>query len=231
MLALFQTAWDIYLPHVAPDGIDRLVALTGWLLRQRATLINQNGCDHELDLLVRAGCHPEMLLLMVGLLHRSSRLAGFRNVLFGSPRRRQRVIRSLDRAARGLSEIFPPEFEDRKAAEEVEKLGQVPPGQVIAQVSKYRDFLRFVDSMPQVTGVRSIEEAVRFLLCAYVEQATGRPHNAEVSALIGCALDCAGDEVAHGMWRLRNYQRLEKAFEPIRPFLLPLAETLHRNLA
>jgi hypothetical protein len=229
-LRFFQFLWDVYVGKAASAGVDLPTAVREWIARQRRTIADECGAGIEFDSLIQARCHPAMLAVLIGALHFAPRAAGLRNLFFGSPRLRGRVVRSANRTAVLLEKMFPPQFEDAEAKARVEAEGVLAPSTVIGWLNGMSDTLSFLDNLPRMSGVRTIEEAVRFFLCAYVKDATGKWHDAEIAALAGCALGSLADETAQRMWRLRNFPRLAKALERPRPLALILAEFLDSHV-
>ena len=80
------------------------------------------------------------------------------------------------------------------------------------------------------TETRSIRDFLKYILAGYVKRATGRYHDKGVSALLA---DVAGppdyNEVAQRMWRLRNYQRMEKYFSIFTDFLFAMGVVIART--
>jgi hypothetical protein len=78
-----------------------------------------------------------------------------------------------------------------------------------------------VEALSAETQAHSAESLPKYLLSAYVKQATGDFHDREVSALIGSALGTGiYDETAHRMWRSRNYEQLDKTSSALANLLL-----------
>lgn len=224
----FDFIWRTYSAKATNAGIDLPNVTKGWIASQRKFVCDDCGAATEFKALIRAGCQPEMLSVLAGALRLSPRAAGLRAVAFGPQRLRERAINSIAKTVRTLEALFPPSEERVKS--ELERLGIVPPDKTLQSLRDLAGMLEFINGLPRISGVRTIEEAVRFFLCAYVEDVTGKPHNKEVAALAGCALGTSQDEVAHGMWRKRNFARLEKALARPRPITLALADFLRRNV-
>lgn len=73
-------------------------------------------------------------------------------------------------------------------------------------------------------NVDSFLEFVKYLLVAYVKGTTRRFRDRNVSALLGEILGPADyDEVAHRMWRNRNYERLAQGLFMFSEVLLDLS--------
>ena len=226
--AFFEFLWSTYSAKaaVAERNLPGIIAACPG--RQRKILADA-GANEDFDALVQAGCQPAMLALLVAALRYSPQAEWLRQGLMGPARRRGQTVRSLLRTATLLDRMFPPEVADTKAAAEFERQGQLTLFRVTPWLRELAGMLEFVDRLPRAS-VRSLEELARFCLCAYVEDATGRPHNQQVAALIGCALNQSPDEAAHAMWRKRNLARLEKALRWARSPMLAIAAVLQRNV-
>jgi hypothetical protein len=229
--ALFAGLWRIYSEKAAGVGINLPVAIREWAARQRGWITEECGAGLEYDVLVRAGCSPTMLAVLVAALRHASSVAQFTRAIFGARRPRESLIRSLEKSATLLERMFPPGMEDPIAEARAEREFDFPPTRrVIKSLRDYAGMLSFLNELPDVSAVRSVPEAARFFLCAYVRDVTGTWHDAEVGTLAGCAEGAAGDETAQRMWRARNFRRLAKALERPRPLALILAEFLDSHV-
>ena len=230
-LRFFQFLWDVYVGKAASAGVDLPTVVREWIARQRRTIADECGAGLEFEVLVRAGCSPAMLVVLVAALRYAPSVAQFTRAIFGSKRPRESLIRSLEKSATLLERMFPPALEDPEAAACVEReTGFLRPSRITESLRDYEGTLTFLNRLPDVSAVRGVPEAARFFLCAYVRDTTGTWHDAEVGALAGCAEGAAGDETAQRMWRARNFRRLAKALERPRPWALTLAEFLDRHV-
>ncbi len=80
----------------------------------------------------------------------------------------------------------------------------------------------FDDSKKDI-GVSTADTLAKYIFTAYVFRATTRFRDAEVSALIGASLGIDYDEIAHRMWRNRNYRRIDKKLSGIADMLTDLS--------
>jgi hypothetical protein len=87
------------------------------------------------------------------------------------------------------------------------------PATVVKALRLYARALGMFDTISKETQAHSAESFPRYLISAYVKRATGSFHDRDVSTLIGSVV-CSPtyDEIAHRMWRSRNYKKLEKEF-------------------
>jgi hypothetical protein len=119
----------------------------------------------------------------------------------------------LENASGALEELFSP----LKAIEDVElntkfaQLGRISPARIISELRFYIRFINAAESTAADTENHSLAELLKYILSGYVNRATGRFHDKNVSGLIA---ETSGpleyNEFAHRMWRSRNYERLEK---------------------
>ena len=81
------------------------------------------------------------------------------------------------------------------------------------------------------TEAHSLAEVAKYLLSSYVERMTQRPQDGHVSGLIGEITAYPGtyNEVAHRMWRHRNYDRLHTHFAGITKFLAAMSVVIARS--
>ena len=87
------------------------------------------------------------------------------------------------------------------------------PATVVKALRLYARLLGMFDAISEETQAHSAESFPKYSISAYVKRTTGSFHDREVSTLIGSVV-CrpAYDEIAHRMWRSRNYEKLGKEF-------------------
>ena len=171
-----------------------------------------------------------MLALTIALLRFAPCLQDFWTQIVGNQRRREKVIRTFEAAASTIEDVF---GELLKAEKHLRPgaLGQVdPPSRIVGQLRLYCRVLSFAETLSIDTESRSLQQVVRFILSSYVQRATGRFHDNEVSALIAAVEKRSKyDEVAHRMWRKRNYPRLLKHFAKATEFLFAMGTVIART--
>jgi hypothetical protein len=145
--------------------------------------------------------------------------------MVGPPEKRQKVTHTLENAAATLEEVFSGflAVEDEKDRMEFAKIGRIPPSRMVSELRLYGRVINMAKSLAVDTQAHSLEEVSRYLLASYVDRATGRPHDKNVSGLI-VKINNSPDytEVAYRMWRNRNNDRLEKHFSWIMDLLLAM---------
>jgi hypothetical protein len=135
--------------------------------------------------------------------------------LLGERRTRMRDAMALERAAgilRRMSDALPNLPEMLKA---------LPSFALTARaLETYSLMLVWGVAISAITGAGSCQEMAKYSLAGVVKRVTGKFHDREVSAMTGAALrDFEYDETAHRVWRIRNYDRLERSF-PLVPMCL-----------
>ena len=119
--------------------------------------------------------------------------------------------------------------EEEKDRAEFAKVGPIPPSRLVSELRLYGGVINMAELLAMETEAHSLAEVSKFLLCSYAVRAAGRPHDANVSGLIAEMTNSPDyNEVAHRMWRNRNYQRLEKHFSGITDFLVAMGVVMAR---
>ena len=96
---------------------------------------------------------------------------------------------------------------------ELRKIGRVPIPRLLSELRFHITLINFAQSLKADTETHSPEELAKYLFSSYVRRMTGDFHDRCVSGLIGEAVGSDGySEVAHRMWRSRNYERLESHY-------------------
>jgi hypothetical protein len=144
----------------------------------------------------------------------------------GRPENREKATRALEDAARAIENIFSGVIVSEKEGKSAElaKIGRLSISQVVSELRLYVRFINFASSISADTEIRSPEELSKYLLSSYVLRMTGRFHDRSVASLIG---ETAGspeyNEVAHRMWRTRNYERINTHFSWMTRFLVAMS--------
>lgn len=131
----------------------------------------------------------------------------------GSAEYRRKTTQTLEHAIEALDELFCPlkAIEDEELNTKLAQIGRIPPTRIVSQLRFYIKFVNAAESIAADTENNSLAELLKYILSGYVNRATGRFHDRNVSGLIA---EISGaveyNEFAHRMWRSRNYDRLEK---------------------
>jgi hypothetical protein len=229
--ASLRKLWEMYCLIRAEEGIDAAKTWNEWAREIRKSLKDFAGdCFDEL---CKLGCRALPFAITVALFRPLQSFQTKWQAATGPQRRREQKIRILEKAADALEEL------QSSLADVIvtsSSLGPVAakwlrneivspsnlaaiwrndapaphPATTIQALRLYASVLRIFQSLSEETGIDSADIFARYLISAYVKKATGTFHDAEVSTLIGAALDSVYDETAHRMWRSRNYERLDK---------------------
>ena len=145
--------------------------------------------------------------------------------LFGGRRTRMRDALALERAAgilRRMSDALPnlPEM-----------LKNMPSFALTARaLEMYSVMLELGEVACAITGMGSCQEMAKYSLASLVKRVSGKFHDREVSAMTGAALgDFEYDETAHRVWRIRNYDRLERSFPVVAMALQAMNNVMGRQ--
>jgi hypothetical protein len=100
---------------------------------------------------------------------------------------------------------------------------------VVSELRFYIKFITLAERLSVYAESNSLTEICKYILAGYVKRSTGRFHDRNVSALIAVLTDSQGfDEVAHRMWRSRNYKRLDKHFSWIAALLVAMSVAMRQ---
>ena len=230
-----QKLWDAHVEAFRTHKVDLGKVLTDWAARQAQSLTTMEGRT-GFERLCEQGCAPQILAALLSLFRYRPQIERLWIVMLGDRHKRQKATRSLERAATALGEVF----RDAIACESEESRGGFTAGftaidhlPLSGLISELRFYVQFLNSAPLIAReleTRSLEEVSRYLLASYIQRATGRFHDTDVSALLAeltGPLDYT--EVAQRMWRLRNYERLDRNFSKITDFSLVMGVVIARS--
>lgn len=194
-------------------GCSKEQEFTEWAADQAKRLLSP-GEREDFTELCQDGCTPQVLAAIVALMRNSAGLEMFWETVIGSPAKRQKATRTLERAAATLEKIFGGFMgtADQDAAT-FTKIGRIPPSRMVSELRLYIRVINLAQSVRKETGSHSLAEVSKYLLSGYVKRMTGTFRDRNVSSL---AAEVTGsveyNEVAHRMWRLRNHRRLDKNY-------------------
>jgi hypothetical protein len=225
-----QALWSAFREVQKFKGIDVDKLLTEWADQQTQQLTSP-GAREEFDELCDHGCNPKVLAFTIALVRYSPHLETAWAMLVGPPEGRQKATRDLENAAATLETIFAGAIaaEDEKNKTEFANLGRISPSHMISELRLYSRLINLAGLLALETEAHSLVEVCKYILSAYVERSTGRPHDRNVSGLIAeIAKSSDYNEVAHRMWRNRHYERLDKHFSKLIEFLVAMSTLIAR---
>jgi hypothetical protein len=205
--------WDTFRETRLAKGINVEQEFTEWAADQTKRLTSP-GAREDFAELCEGGCTPQILAAIVALMGNSPGLETFWKTVIGPAPKRQKTTRTLERAAATLEEIFGGfiALADQDAAT-FTKMGRIPLSRVVSELRFYIRLTNLAESVRRHTGSHSLAEVSKYLLSSYVRRMTGTLHDRNVSGLVAELTGfVAYNEVAHRMWRRRNYQRLDKHY-------------------
>jgi len=218
-----QALWNAYRESRQSRGIDFDQHFAKWAERE-AQKLNSPGAQEDFAELCKDGCNPQVLAAIITLIRYCPRFESIW-AMVGPPENRQKVAGILENAAATLENVFRGfmTVEDENDRAEFAKIGRVSPSRMVSELRLYGRFINMAKLLAVDTEAHSLEEVSRYILSSYVDRATGRPHDKNVSGLIAeITYSPHYNEVAYRMWRNRNYERLEKHFSWIIDLLVAM---------
>jgi hypothetical protein len=216
-----QEFWNVYSEILLTRGCDLGAALKQWAGEQEVELPGPGARD-DFKELRESGCVPEILAILLAALRWSPKFEDFWSKFCGSPTDRRRVRNKLEKTAKAMEGLFELliQLEDDDVTSKLSKIDRIGPGRVVSELRFYARFLNLTESISRETQTRSLADFCKFALTQYVKQATGRFRDRNVSGLIVEAIGTIDyNEVAHRMWRLRNFKRIGSHFKEISELL------------
>jgi hypothetical protein len=217
--------WNTYRELRRSKGLD-VDKIFAELADEQRTSLNSPGARDDFTELCNAGCLPLALSALVALVRFSPLLEEFWIEIVGHPENREKAARNLENVVQTLQGLFGKvvALEREGKNSEFAKMGRLSVSQVIAELQFYIRFINFAESFSAEKEIRSPQELSKYLLTSYVGRMTGRFHDRCVSSILGEVTDFSEyNEVAHRMWRSRNYDRLEKNFSWMTRFLVAMS--------
>jgi hypothetical protein len=217
--------WTTYREIRRARGIDIVRIYQELAAEQKNCLISPGGREDFAEL-CEDGCFPIALAAIVALIGYAPVLGGFWTEIVGNPDNREKIARNLENAAQSIESLFGQAITLEKEGKETgfTKIGRLPFSQIVSELRFYIRFINFAQSFSADTEMRSPIELGKYLLTSYVKRMTGRFHDRSVSTLVGEITNSVEyNEVAHRMWRMRNYRRIEKHFSWITRFLVAMS--------
>jgi hypothetical protein len=217
--------WNAYRDVHRAKGTDIAQVFTRLAADQKQRL-RSPGAREDFAELCKDGCFPIALASIVALLRYSTLLERFWAEMVGRRDSREKATRTLEHAAQLLEKLFSNAIalESEGEGPELAKIGRLPISGVVSELRFYIRFIDFAESLSGDTETRSFAELSKYLLTSYVRRMTSRFHDRSVSSLVG---EVAGldeyNEVAHRMWRGRNYARIEKHHSWMVRFLVAMS--------
>jgi len=216
-----QNLWNVYCEIWSNRGSDARHALKQWASKQEEQLPSPGARDDFKELCAN-GCVAEILAIVLAFLRWSPKFEDFWSKLYGSPKGRRTVRKSLEKTAKAMESLFAfaISLEDDEAISKLSKIGRISPWRLVSELRAYGKILDFIDFIPRETQTRSLADFGKFCLSEYAKQATGHLRDRNVSGLIAEAIGPADyNEVAHRMWRYRNFKRIGSRFQMLSELL------------
>lgn len=212
-----QNLWNVHCHILAKRDIDLPRALKQWAIRQEESFASL-GAALDFKELRENGCVPEILAILVAFLRWSPTLEDFWTKLYSVHSDRRRVSNNLKKTAKLIESFFSFTIllEDEELISKFIEVGRIAPGRLASELKMYARLLDFVDLLPHEAKTRSLADFAKFSLTEYAKLATGRFRDRNVSSLIAETIGPSDyNEVAHRMWRLRNFRRMNSHFQKL----------------
>jgi hypothetical protein len=224
-LAEEVASWKTYRDICRSKPIDT-VKLFMDLAEEEKQKLTSPGAWEDFVELCEAGCFQPILAGIVMLLRYTPRLEAFWIEMVGRPDNREKATRTLEGAAQTLENLFgaviASENEGKKP--ELERIGRLPISRVVSELRVYTRLIKLASSISEETETRSPAELAKYLVSSYARIMTGRFHDRNVSGLVSEVWGLPEyNEVAHRMWRTRNYERIDKHFFWMTRFLVAMS--------
>lgn len=220
--------WEAYADILKKRRYDLDQLVRDWAQNQR-TKLSLPGAQTDFDELTASGCVAQILAALLALLKWSPKMQDFWTQTYGNPKNRKRVIRSLERAASELEQLwsFTTDPENEKAEAQFAEIGRIAPSRLIPELRLYASMLDFLNRLPSESKTRSLKEFAKFVLTDYVKATTGDFRDRNVSGLVGEVIGPPDyNEVAHRMWRKRNFARLKDNYSRLSDLLSEIGHVL-----
>jgi hypothetical protein len=215
--------WNTYRDIYRHKGIDIAAVYQSFTDSVQKELTSP-GAKTDFSELCGAGCLPLGVAGLAVLLKYSSFLESFWIELVGQPRNRKKATLSLEKAVLTLETLYGGVIGDANCDQKLVDIGRIPVTRMIDELRMHIRLINLASSLGLDTQTRSPTELFKYLLTSYVKRMTGRFHDRSVSGLIGDVVGSVDyDEVAHRMWRSRNYTRLDGHFAWMVKFLVAMS--------
>jgi hypothetical protein len=203
--------WEVYVGIMQKRGIDLPAVVAAGAESMRGGLI-EPGARTDFDQLCERGCFAPVLALLIWFMRFSPNIRELWSEIIGRQEKRQRTIRTFQKAADTIEDIFADLIKaDKEITPDLTTLGFASPAKVAASLRFYCRVLDLSREVARRSKIRSSEEMAKFLLTGYVSKATGKPCDRNVSGIIAEILGPTDHhEVAQRMWRHRNTKRLKE---------------------
>jgi len=235
-LEAVQKLWDFARQLYQSKGID-IEKLLADLAAKQEEQLPFPGARRDLTELCEAGCTREILGAIIFVLRVVPAIESFWAFIVGHAERRRKLTRTLEATAKELDHFFP-EVNDEANQEKLRAklrarfadVGHLYPSELASELRFYAGFLTLAERLASDTEARNLGQVLKYTLVGYVDRATGRFHDKNVMGLYAEVVGSTTlDEVAHRMWRKRNYSRLDRHFTGLADFLFDIGVVIARS--
>ena|ERR1700719_3393045 len=224
--------WKSYREICRSKQIDT-VKLYMDLAEEEKRRLTSPGAREDFVELCEGGCFQPILAGIVMLLRYAPLLEAFWTEMVGRPEHREKTTRTLESAAQTLQSLFSVVIDSEKEGKntELETIGRLPVSRLVNELRLYTRLIKLTSSISAETETRSPAELAKYLASSYVRSMTGRFHDRSVSGLVSeVSSSPEYNEVAHRMWRTRNYERIDKHFSWMTRFLVAMSVVIAQTL-
>lgn len=228
-LTEIKTAMEVLTSLYKSKGID-IHQVTNTAVRKGMECLSGFGGRQPFDKLCKARCNQSYLAILLYIIRSGPSWSNTWRLVVGSQRRLKQTIAILEKAASALEKLdkafegalalgphqFPPVSNNPSSdLKQFEGDSGIAPLTIAGALRAYIRVLRLLGTASTNAKIHSPEAFGKYLLSSYVKLRTGSYHDAEVSALISSALREEYGELAHRMWRLRNWKHLDAVSFPL----------------
>lgn len=177
--------WNAYREVWRSRGFDVARLHAEWAAEVKQGLTSP-GAREDFAELCAAGCLPQSLAVLFGLLRYSPLLERFWAEMVGQPSNRKKAIRKLENAAQTLEMLYGDVLAlgSKEENERFTKIGRIPVSRMVSELRAHIKFIRFAETIRADTETHSPAELARYLLTGYVKRVTGDFHDRNVSGLL-----------------------------------------------
>jgi hypothetical protein len=224
-----RAVWNAFRNVYQSKGVTIDQLLAEWAAHEVQQLRSPGGRD-DFDTLCQDGCQPLVLAAILALMRYRPHLESLWGMITGPPGHRQKATRTLEKAAVTVEGLFGEGIENEKLSAEAARVGRIAPSRLAAELRFYSRVINLPKLLAVDTEAHSLAEVAKYILAGYVERATSRPHDGQASGLIGeITIAPEYNEVAHRMWRHRNYDRLDAHFSGFPRFFVAMGVVIARS--
>jgi hypothetical protein len=179
-----QRLWEVNVDIVKKRGIDLPAIVVAGAESVRADLM-EPGARTEFDQLCKKDASLPFWHFLFGSCAFRPNIRELWSEIMGKREKRQRAIRTFQKAADTIDDIFADLVKaEKEITSQFTTAGVASPAKVTESLRFYCRVLDFSKEVASSAKIRSSEEMAKFLLTSYVSKATGKPCDRNVSGIV-----------------------------------------------